>query len=593
MESESQPGSSRQDGEHSRSTLVVLLHAFGKTPASLDDLVELLQRQPQYRDAEFFVPPLPLGYASLSDPVAIANEIVTGIDRQWVASNGEIERIVLIGHSYGALLARKVYVVACGETPKAPFDPTIMHRTGRPWAAKVERLVLLAGMNRGWRISHHLSLFKAIYWTIGTWVGALLWLIKRRPPAIFCIRRGASFITQLRVQWLWMRRFARERGYGDALTIQLLGSIDDIVAPEDNVDLVSGRDFVYLDVPHSGHGNVIRVADPEPLATPTAAGACTRGQARASQILKALLAPVEALKAESVLPHDHAPADSDETVRDVVFVIHGIRDRGYWTHKIARRVQSLAQQRGGAGLRIATATSSYGYFPMLPFLMLHKRREKVEWLMDQYTEALARWPNARFSFIGHSNGTYLLARALRDYPSCRFHNVVFAGSVVPTHYPWGEAIERGQVQRVLNYVATSDWVVAIFPKALEMVEWQDLGSAGHDGFREPRTPAVAQVHYVRGAHSAALSEDNWDALASFILDGKPLPPPEALQAKKQSLVVGLAGSVAPLVCLALIGLALLAGIGIWQWEPDYPPVNISTLATLAFVAAIWHVVTRL
>ncbi|WP_421621151.1 hypothetical protein [Alkalilimnicola ehrlichii] len=79
MESESQPGSSRQDGEPSRSTLVVLLHAFGKTPASLDDLVELLQRQPQYRDAEFFVPPLPLGYASLSYPVAIANEIVTGI----------------------------------------------------------------------------------------------------------------------------------------------------------------------------------------------------------------------------------------------------------------------------------------------------------------------------------------------------------------------------------------------------------------------------------------------------------------------------------------------------------------------------------
>ena len=44
---------------------------------------------------------------------------------------------------------------------------------------------------------------------------------------------------------------------GKALTIQLLGSRDDMVAPEDNIDLVSGRDFIYLDVPYSGHEDVI------------------------------------------------------------------------------------------------------------------------------------------------------------------------------------------------------------------------------------------------------------------------------------------------------------------------------------------------
>jgi hypothetical protein len=42
---------------------------------------------------------------------------------------------------------------------------------------------------------------------------------------------------------------------------QLLGSVDDFVAPQDNVDLVSGGDFIFLDVPYSGHSNVIELHD--------------------------------------------------------------------------------------------------------------------------------------------------------------------------------------------------------------------------------------------------------------------------------------------------------------------------------------------
>lgn len=36
---------------------------------------------------------------------------------------------------------------------------------------------------------------------------------------------------------------------------------------------------------------------------------------------------------------------------------------------------------------------------------------------------------------------------------------------------------------MLNYVASGDWVVAFFPKAMELLGIQDIGSAGHDGFR--------------------------------------------------------------------------------------------------------------
>ena len=56
--------------------------------------------------------------------------------------------------------------------------------------------------------------------------------------------------------------------------------------------------------------------------------------------------------------------------------------------------------------------------------------------MDQYTQNLAKYPNSdgRISYIGHSNGTYILASALDRYPSLRVNQIVFAGSVVRTDY---------------------------------------------------------------------------------------------------------------------------------------------------------------
>jgi hypothetical protein len=180
------------------------------------------------------------------------------------------------------------------------------------------------------------------------------------------------------------------------------------------------------------------------------------------------------------LPADNPAGEPQPEVTDVIFVIHGIRDAGYWTHKIARRVREKGKRLGRV---VATETSSYGYFPMLRFFLPGERRIKTQWLMDQYVEACALYPNARFSFVGHSNGTYLLASALRDYRCCRFNRVLFAGSVVRRQYDWDRYIARGQVQEVANYVATADWVVAFFPKALQTLGIQDLGSAGHDGFR--------------------------------------------------------------------------------------------------------------
>ena len=424
------------------------------------------------------------------------------------------------------------------------------------------------GWNEPWSISYHLNIWRALLWWLGgiiirplVWLRSVITPGTHLDPVIFTVRRGGRFITQLRIQWLRMRQ-AASANIGKALTIQLLGSIDDFVSPTDNIDLISGGDFVYLDVPHSGHSSVIDMSDP------------VYGPARCDVLRMALTAPKDILTRESLAPQDNPRSNPEYEKQNVVFVVHGIRDEGYWTNKLARKVILRAKKDDRDNVW-GTETSTYGFFPMLPFLMAQRRREKVEWLMDQYAELVARCPNARFHYVGHSNGTYCLAKALELYSCCQFERVVFAGSVVRTSFDWSRflpfsigareiAPDEPQVRRVLNYVATADLVVAGFPKIFQYFPFlkNDLGSAGFDGFNQKATNSmVTEVEYVRGGHGAAIKERNWDTIAEFIYSGKLLDrgAPEDLFDPKRPAYVQIIGRIPLLAWLCAITAALLGG----------------------------------
>ncbi|NMF58469.1 alpha/beta hydrolase [Pseudanabaena yagii] len=563
---------------HDKSTkLVIILHAYTSSPSKMihvrDAVVEAIP------NADIFIPQLPASISSLASPIEIVISLLNIVDQLWERRQQRDDKnpydgVIIIGHSLGAILARKIYIYACGETREHLFEPEVIEvieKGRRIWASKVERIILLAGMNRGWKISHHMPLSHVIMWTFGIVIGNIILLASKNCPLIFNIKRGSPFLTNLRIQWLAMKQATNLKEESTTLVIQLLGSVDDIVSPDDNVDLISGEDFYYLDVPMSGHADVINIDD-----------RTNAGQERKKVFDIALTAPLTELQQYSTLPQDRHEITSfvkRPDVQNVVFVVHGIRDLGYWTRKIARRIQKMGKSQN---ITIESETSTYGYFPLLSFLLPWKRREKVAWLMDQYTEALAIYPNAEFSFVGHSHGTYLLAKALQDYPSCRFKNVVFAGSVVRTDYNWYQHIEKGQVKSVLNYVATGDFVVAIFPKAFQILGLQDLGSAGHDGFNHNKS--VVNVKFVNGDHGAALNELNWDAIAAFIVDDNPnLTPNEIIRGGRSPLVI-LLGKVAPLlwflilIVLILIGYFILFNTYLAEWQK-----------TATFLLYLWSV----
>ena len=548
--------------------LVVGVHAYTSSAAALRDLRQAIADA--LPDADLLFPDYPAGVFSSAAPERLALELVETIRAAAEARQergAAYEEIIFVGHSLGALLLRKAYAFACGHAED-------LHQSLRPaaeeWAPLVRRIVLLAGMNRGWNINPRPAQMQ-----IGTWLmlcaGTLLWTWFRLGRLINSVRRGAPFLVNLRIQWLSL--IGEQRQHMPAV-IQLLGDQDDIVSRDDNVDVQAGADFVYLGVPNTGHSSVIDFAG-------------EAGKARRRIFLEALTTPVAELKSDFI-----TPLKRDFSVDQVVFVMHGIRDFGHWTGQVGDAVRDEAKRKE---TRVEVATPGYGYFPMAGFLLQPERQQKVREFMDAYTELLARYPAARVSFIGHSNGTYLLGSALQRYPASRFHHVVLAGSVLPAKYPWDHYIQTERVAAVQNYVATADWVVGIFPQFMGLFPQADLGGAGHTGF----TSSEAQRHqviYITGQHAAALVQENYAALAAFALGDLAAEPPQRLVRHTQSLPVVLASRLcwliwillAILVLIPVVGPAVLAATGEWKsttfawWLPVvlWPPFFWALLRTI-------------
>ena len=139
------------------------------------------------------------------------------------------------------------------------------------------------------------------------------------------------------------------------------------------------------------------------------------------------------------------------------------QDEKNWVIAKVRSIFGHPEER-----RFASITATYGYYTLLPFLFPWQRREKVRWLINQYTEALATYPMP-------TSRTSAKQRDVRPGPSA-------AGSVVPLqacpsspgascHRTTIGAESRSRRHRcqvraasaggggIVNYVATHDSVV--------------------------------------------------------------------------------------------------------------------------------------
>src|SRR5258708_11444644 len=438
------PGVTRLDEVSGSDSLVVLIHGLAG-PDSLAALKRVVRADFQNSDimtATF----APSSFANIN-PYRVANTLEEGIHKAFEAKH--YKSIVLVGHSLGAVLLRKALVWAHGaEEDRGDFS---VHGR-RAWPDKVTRFVSLAGINRGWSLDPlpaNMSYPTYIVAYLGEWIA----YITGTGGLLFETERGSPFIADLRVQWIKMARQDIAGGKAQLpLSIHLLGDIDDVVSREDSQDLAASKDARFITLPNTSHAGIVTELEKGSEAS------------ERIQIIRAALT-----QPEEKIPFDkfHLPDENPE-IRKIIYILHGIRDYGTWADALRNEIEKVKSAD------TVVTPSKYGYFPMIPFILYSDRQKNVHQFMNEYTENLARFPNAtQADFVGHSNGTYILPAAVQRNSTLYVNNVLFAGSVVPIRYPWRQLVEAKRVSRIYNLVATSDWVVALFPRFIEQIaEWR-------------------------------------------------------------------------------------------------------------------------
>lgn len=555
--------------------LVVLLHAYARDSGSLKDLRRVVTDE--LHGARVLAPDYDASLFSNAAPEAIASALrlrIGGVVQRCEAEARPFRRIILIGHSVGALIVRRAYLDQLEQDVRGGVET---------WARRVDRIILLAGMNRGWSVSPRP---RNMFWFKQRWIQAGLWVARLSGTGrlIRGVEVGAPFVADLRLQWI---RAARA-GLPLAPVFQMLGVSDDLVTREDNMDLHATPRFTFIDVP-DGHGAAVEF------------DSSSGGRDREAVFRRLVREPdvhkLSGLGRQDIVREMQARL---RPVDHVVFIIHGIRDDAEWIggleRVIARRVRQATD-----GLVIVRAPE-YGYFPMGSFLVSPWRQERVRWFVDRYTEEVARATGtAKVSFIGHSNGTYLLAKGMLDYQQLRFHNVAFAGSVVPQAYPWDKFVtgdSAARITAVRNDRGDRDWVVAVLPRLFEILAglvgaqegWlTEVGSGGFRGFTN--ASGKQQEHVLRGWHDAGIQSDNFESLAEFVLSGRAEPPQSLrVESKTPDAVVLILSRLSWLLWLLLVGLAVLVGF-LFTWLLGRPhrwkvPAWASWFAYVVLVLAL-------
>ncbi|HKU89930.1 MAG TPA: hypothetical protein VJP84_09045 [Steroidobacteraceae bacterium] len=534
-----------------------------------DDFVAALTRELRGAHAatpqvHVWAPRLALHMFSARAPEDFARELFGMIDAE-IRARGNVVSIVLLGYSSGAVLARRVFCMAHGVGEDARYS-----RPAAAWAHRIDRIVSLSGITRGWEFSSATPAWMRFFGPSLKWVvklGAglrdLFRLGKLHDPFIWQLKRGSPFVVSARIQYVRVFEELRRSTPGDGTvscsplrnheglptSVFLLGAIDELISPADTTELGPRGEFAFAELPGCNHAGALRIAGDFP-----------QEAARRQRLAAAIAEPFDAFcRHEWIVPAadiddyldpmDIAGSDVDagsgREVERAVMVVHGIRDHGFWTKRVAREIKTLARRERR---NVRAPTPSYGFFSMWDFVKPGGRESATYWFMERYADVVSHFPNARISFVGHSNGTYIAAHALKLCSAIQFENVLFAGSVVRRNFPWDET--HGSVERVFNYVASSDGVVAFLPAAFEALRlgWLNVGGAGAFGFdrlfppaaavaspmpspldltslpqnpsRIPRkVPEVDECQYVRGGHGAAIQEAHWAQIARFALDG--------------------------------------------------------------------------
>jgi hypothetical protein len=497
--------------------LVVFVKGGSSDMRTYRPLLDRLLAEPELAGSDLLLYDHHVVRLTTSRAEEIALRLRAEIDAQWISA-GAYDDVVLAGHSMGSLFLRRAYLLAAGGDPREPETA--------PWASAVSRIVLLAGIGRG--VDAELRGGWAPVLRAGRYVPFI------RQSIMYDVLRGSDFVTNVRVGWI--RHMAELARRADTtrppVVVQLVGTEDDVLQRGDNIDLLQLPTAFHIDVPGARHRTLHRLE-------------LTQDPALAYRLFReAFVATVPAHAAPRYVP-SLAPSH-------VVFLLHGLRgSRDSWIADLARRIRQRSTD-------IDVVESSYGRLSLVAFVLPSVRRYELRWLQDQYTEYLARHPNATFDVIAHSNGTYLVGESLSRVPSMQFRRIALLGSVLPTEYPWRDRHELGQVQDLRIDRAADDAIAAVLCTAMRGIGMTDVGPSGWRGFDEAGT-FETDVGWWMGGHKAALAPANLESLAEFVASDRAASGPVSLRGEPEPTLRWLS-RLAPWIARVVV---LLLAVSTW------------------------------
>jgi pimeloyl-ACP methyl ester carboxylesterase len=436
-------------------TLIVLVHGWRLNNNQWRPLIELAAADAQFATCDFYIFSFRRGSKWSAGLEQLGAALASSIDLHA----GKYGRIILVGYSIGGLIVRTGFLTALG----------VASRQGHSWARKVHRIVLMATPNRGLG-GPGANLYRRFQIFLARVLG---------PRLLKDTIKGSDFITRLRLDWV---HAFRSPDLPTPEVIQLLGVKDQYVNADDSNDVTIFQEAKLFTVANARHGDLAAFRSVE--------------DEKYLRFRMCCFAPIDALVGE-----EQSAATPPSCV---VFQLHGIRDYGGWLAKFAKTAREIDP-------RAKVVAPGYGWFSVLDFLIPWRRRRRISWFCDRYTEEVAALAtcveDVPFYFVGHSYGTYLLAQCLERFPRMHFRRAYLLGSVVNEQFQWADLIQRRrQLEGLRNDCASHDWPVAIGCRVLNQFGVRDLGIGGFVGFRAGVPEAIDHLH-IPGNHSITLTDE--------------------------------------------------------------------------------------
>jgi len=164
-----------------------------------------------------------------------------------------------------------------------------------------------------------------------------------------------------------------------------------------------------------------------------------------------------------LVPYDPQP------YREVIFLIHGIRDRARWQSLVKRVLEEIDG--------VIVIPIRYGYFDVFRFWMpLWTRGKPIRYIQQQIQIAKNNYRVDKYSVIAHSFGTYAISQVLEETKDLVLEKLVLCGCIIPNSHPWEHLIGRIK-HKVINDYGTRD----IWPFWARKLSW-GFGETGRYGF---------------------------------------------------------------------------------------------------------------